>query len=93
MDKKKIYKYPLEIGKTTSVKVPPKAIFLSAKPQKGNIVAYFLVDAYTNKEEYDEHEFFIIGTGSSFELDENMLYLDTLLMHADGFVLHIFKKR
>lgn len=92
MEKGVVFKYPLNIGGVTIVKVPTRSQFLSAKVQGDNAVVYFLENAkHVESEGVVTHHFYAVGTGHSFTLDRGMQYIDTLLLFHDKFVIHVFK--
>ena len=87
-----MFKYPLKIGGVTVVKVPVRSQFLSVKVQSDKPVLYFLENAErVESEGFTEYRFYAVGTGHNFTIDRGMEYVNTLLLHEDTFVLHVFK--
>ena len=92
MEKGVVFKYPLNIGGVTVIEVPARSQLISVKSQNDNPVAYFLQNAeQEHSEGTTKHSFYTVGTGHNFTLDKGMEFIDTLLMHQDKFVLHVFK--
>lgn len=92
MEKGVVFKYPLNIGGVSIIEVPVHSQFISVKAQCDNPVAYFLQNTHVvDSEGTTKHRFYSVGTGHNFTIDRGMEFIETLLLHQDTFVLHVFK--
>lgn len=90
-----IYKYPLNIGGTTTLGVPIGSTFLSVKSQNDNVVAYFQLDHehMNDDKKLAVYGFYVVATGHNFQVYDDMEFIDTLLLYDDKFVLHVYKAK
>lgn len=85
---KTIYKYPLEAVDAQRVTLPANSKLLCIKLQNGTPCLWALVDP---NETYSEGiDIRCAGTGHNIE-EENLEYIDTVLMYNDRLVFHFFK--
>lgn len=90
---KVIYKYEVHYVSETKITLPENAKILSCKAQGNIINIWALVDTYPSG--YEDVYFKIVGTGEKVKpniLDEYE-FLDTVLVHNDSLVFHIFKRK
>ena len=85
---KAVWKYPFPIIDNVEISLPKGSKILCVKTQKNDLFLWALVDPDEN--ETESVKFRIAGTGHPIE-EENLEYIDTVLMYEDNFVLHIFK--
>ncbi len=84
----RIWKYPLEITDSQSLKLPLNAKFLSAINQNGIPTLYYLVEPDVKTKTI---EILIIGTGNPIsEYLDKYDFLGTVSTHNDKLVWHIF---
>ena len=102
---KKISKYPLDIGRPTTLELQPEAKFLTMelqpeakfltiRKQRDQMVAYFEIEIkkmVTLKTVI--HEFYIVPTGMSFELPPEAEYVDTFMFDDEQFVCHVYQAK
>lgn len=93
MEKGIVYKYPLPIGKITTIELPETAKFLSVKNRLNEVVAYFMLDAEPNEESTakETYKFLPIETGQVFDVEMGMSYVDSLVLYNGDYVIHIFE--
>lgn len=85
---KAIWKYPLPIIDNVEISLPKDSKILCVKTQKNDLCLWALVNPDEN--ETESVKLRIAGTGHPIE-EENLEYIDTVLMYEDNFVIHIFK--
>ena len=85
---KKVYKYKLEIADYQTVTLPAGAKILCIKTQHGEACLWALVDP--NQEMTEDVTLRCAGTGHPIT-EENLEYIDTVLMYKDALVFHFFK--
>jgi hypothetical protein len=84
---KQIWKYPLRPDEFT-LSIPAGAIFMSAQTQRGEAVAWFLVNPDAQKV---ERRFVTVGTGHEFD-DTNAIPLATFQLEGGALVFHLFER-
>lgn len=82
-----IYKYILSIEDTQKIEIPFDSLILSAKIQNNIICIWAVVDT---DNPIIERKVVICGTGHRFEYKEPLKFIDTVLLHNDKIVFHIF---
>lgn len=85
---KAVWKYPLPIIDNVEISIPKGSKILCVKTQKNDLCLWALVNPDEN--ETESVKLRIAGTGHPIE-EENLEYIDTVLMYEDNFVIHIFK--
>ena len=83
-----VWKYILPIQDDVEVTLPKNAKILCVKEQKGDLCLWALVDP--DEKETEPINLRIAGTGHPI-IEDNLVYIDTVLMYDDNFVIHIFK--
>ena len=87
MSSKKIYKYEILADEVT-LEMPKEAVILAAKMQ-GQIPCFW---ALVNPEnEKETRRFEMIPTGYTMDAGVKRKYIDTLLMHKETLVFHLFE--
>jgi hypothetical protein len=88
MNKRVIYKYPLELQGLNIIEMPKGAEILSIQEQLATITIWAILNP---DEETKEKRFFeIYGTGQPFPVNRNYNWLATCVMKT-GFVWHVFE--
>ena len=85
---KAVWKYPLPIIDNVEISLPKDSKILCVKTQKNDLCLWALVNPDEN--ETESVKLRIAGTGHPIE-EENLEYIDSVLMYEDNFVIHIFK--
>jgi hypothetical protein len=85
----KIYKYPLEIKDTVTVKMPRCAKVLTVQVQRGVPCIWAAVDPL--QPYLDRRVFRIVGTGQSFMRESVNRYVGTFQMFGGDLVYHVFE--
>lgn len=84
----KIYKEYIPVTINTPIYADLQGQLVTVENQKNHIVAYFDTD-YNGGHKY---EFFMAATGIEFDLDEDYIYLKSLMLDDGDFVVHIYVK-
>lgn len=93
----RIFKFPLELSKSESfqdcalvtVQMPSEAKILTVKTQDNTPCLWAEVEPL---EDSYPREFLLIGTGYDVPEDVETKYLDTVAIHNERVVLHIYEK-
>lgn len=89
---KTVHKFPLDMGRTTRVYMPPGATILSAREQRGVICVWAEVDPHSGATEGRVFEIF--GTGHDIHegLGVSREFVDTVVMMGGDLVLHVYER-
>lgn len=85
---KKIFKYPLTPGNISSIEMPKNGKILCCKLQHGRPCLWVVTDCPA---EMKTRHFTSFMTGEQLPDGIDMEYVETILMNAGDYVIHIFE--
>ena len=91
MEKRRIYKYEIEIIDEQILTLPKDSKILSIINQHEKVYIYVDVDSYTQQTE--DYYVQLYGTGYHIRHDDSYIFLGTISLKEGDFILHAFYKK